>query len=669
MTPSAFRCVGSRRFGAIVVSLALIASLFLPTAALASGPYVILGLAPGQQSPTNVSPINLTVTFQDPVEGFTGSDLQLWGSAGGTWIATVTGGPKVFNVAITGMTTIGVIYGRVPAGVAHNPADEPNLESNVLGGAYWTPGPYVYVERAAGQGTPTGTSPINWKVTFQDPVEGFTGSDVVVDGTAGGSKTAIVTGGPKAYNVAVTGMTTGGTMNITVPDGVAFNPAGEGNAPGYGYIGSDVVWAPGGPSVTVDQAPGQPDPANTSPIRFQVAFSSDIDVRLVDLSKVIVSGTAGGVKVLALSQLFSGDFKHWILAVSGMSTGGTVIVTMPEGVLVTIDGRPNHASTSTDNTVTWSPPPTVSINQAAGQADPTGASPINFAVVFSAPVTGFSSGDVIIGGTAGGTKTATVSGAGTTYNVAVGGMTTNGSVVATVPAGVAVAAGMQGNAASTSTDNTVTWAPTVAGPLILTTSAPIPRGAKDPVIRWGQGFELGVQFATNGANRSLELQGSRDGSTWSKISILTTDASGRAALLYRPVTNLFYRAVYAGAPDHPAATSNQVRTVVRQLAVMRPTNRGSTKVINRSTTITFTTTVRPARPELAPPSVTFSFYRRVSGSWQRIIVRAVPVDSSGKAVTTFQFGEAGQWYVRSQAGPTPYNANSDPTPIERYSVR
>jgi len=38
------------------------------------------------------------------------------------------------------------------------------------------------------------------------------------------------------------------------------------------------------------------------------------------------------------------------------------------------------------------------------------------------------------------------------------------------------------------------------------------------------------------------------------------------------------------------------------------------------------------------------------------------------ARTTFQFTTTGQWYVTSQAGPTPYNANSIPTPAERYNV-
>ena len=39
----------------------------------------------------------------------------------------------------------------------------------------------------------------------------------------------------------------------------------------------------------------------------------------------------------------------------------------------------------------------MTINQAAGQADPTNASPINFTVVFSEAVTGFTGSDVTLG--------------------------------------------------------------------------------------------------------------------------------------------------------------------------------------------------------------------------------------------------------------------------------
>ena len=46
---------------------------------------------------------------------------------------------------------------------------------------------------------------------------------------------------------------------------------------------------------------------------------------------------------------------------------------------------------------------------------------------------------------------------GTTYDVVVTGMTSDGTVIATIPANGASDAAVNGNAASTSTDNTVTW--------------------------------------------------------------------------------------------------------------------------------------------------------------------------------------------------------------------
>ena len=80
--------------------------------------------------------------------------------------------------------------------------------------------------------------------------------------------------------------------------------------------------------------------------------------------------------------------------------------------------------------------PSVTINQHGTQADPTTASPINFTVVFTEPVTGFTGADVTLTGTAAAT-TATVTGSGASYNVAVSGMVGDGTVIATIGAGVA----------------------------------------------------------------------------------------------------------------------------------------------------------------------------------------------------------------------------------------
>lgn len=219
---------------------------------------------------------------------------------------------------------------------------------------------------------------------------------------------------------------------------------------------------------------------------------------------------------------------------------------------------------------------------------------------------------------------------------------------------------------SATSSSFVVTAPTAA--ITLTTSAPIPPGAQNPVILWGQGFTLTAQFGTNGANKQFQLQGSRDLITWTTITTLTTDSTGKASLFYTPVTNLYYKAVFLGTGDLGAATSNQVRTVVRQLALLRPTNNGSVKTISRNSSITFTTTVRPARPELAPSKVSFYLYKRVSGVWTLVSTRNVFIDGAGLARTTWKFASSGQYYVRSQANPTTYNANSIMTGPERYNV-
>jgi len=102
-------------------------------------------------------------------------------------------------------------------------------------------------------------------------------------------------------------------------------------------------------------------------------------------------------------------------------------------------------------------PAQVTINQAAGQPDPTNAIPIQFDVVFNQPVTGFGPEDVsFAGSTAGGGLVANVSGSGRTYTVAVSGVAGSGQVVASIVAGAVASVGGLGNFASTSIDNFVT---------------------------------------------------------------------------------------------------------------------------------------------------------------------------------------------------------------------
>ena len=211
----------------------------------------------------------------------------------------------------------------------------------------------------------------------------------------------------------------------------------------------------------------------------------------------------------------------------------------------------------------------------------------------------------------------------------------------------------------------------VLGVVLPPLSAALSVTASSNVITWGSGVTLSVDLAppgTSGAGRTVALIASRDGITWSTIASLTTDPTGNASFSYRPATNLWYRAVFAGASDVPAGTSAPVRVVVRQIALLRPTNSGSVRKVPRGTTITFTTTVRPARPELSPARVRLVVYHYVSGRWVLIAQRDRSIDADGRASWSWSFSSPGAWYVRSIADPTPYNANSVWSPVERYDI-
>lgn len=403
----------------------------------------------------------------------------------------------------------------------------------------------------------------------------------------------------------------------------------------------------------------------------------------------------------------------------------------------------------------------VTINQAATQADPAAASPINFTVVFTHPVTDFATGDVTLGGTAGATTavvTATGT-AGTTYNVAVSGMTASGTVTATVAASKATDAATNVNTASTSTDNTVTFG--LGNKFLVTSSnyAPVPGSAvtitaqlansagtavatsglvvtwsstgtggsfssattttnasgiatvtftvsstsgtvhtvtatsgafvgtssnitttanpatltltrSHGMITYGESVTFSVQLGATGpsrADRSIILEYTSVGVPWATIATLTTNSSGFASFNYSPTRTGYVRARFVGTTDLGAATSLVYIVGVRQTVALNPHHAGTT-AIARGTSITFRTTVRPRRADLAATSVTFRFYRKVSGSWVLQIERHILTDSAGVARTTFRFGSSGGWYVRAYAPRTPYNSISRFTLREYYLV-
>jgi hypothetical protein len=388
-------------------------------------------------NPTNTSPIPVTATFSEAVTGFMVGDITVGNGTAGNF-AAVSSTVYTFNVTPTSQ---GAVTVDIAAGVAQDAAGNGNTAALQLSRTYDSVAPTVTLSSTASN--PTNTSPIPVTATVSEAVTGFVVGDITVgNGTA--SNFVAVSGTVYTFNVTPTSQ---GAVTVDIAAGVAQDAAGNGNTPASQLSRTyDTV----APTVTIDQAAGQADPTNTSPINFTVVFSEPV----TDFATgyVTLSGTAG-----ATTATISGSGTTYNVAVSGMTSDGTVIASIAAGKAHDAAGNPNAASTSTDNTVTYDTTgPTVTVNQAAGQADPTNTSPINFTVVFSEAVTDFATGYVTLSGTAGAT-TATVSGSGATYTVAVSGMTSDGTVIASVAAGKAHDAAGNSNTASNSTDNTVTY--------------------------------------------------------------------------------------------------------------------------------------------------------------------------------------------------------------------
>lgn len=222
-------------------------------------------------------------------------------------------------------------------------------------------------------------------------------------------------------------------------------------------------------SVTVEQDPQQPDPTNDPVVRFVVQFSAEVTG--FDLADVLVEGSASA----QVSHLNPIDATTYSVEVTAPSSG-MVVVRIPQGAAVDILDNANDASTSIDNQVRVDiDPPSLVLEQADLQADPTNSPLVRFIATFSEPVDGFDATDVVVTGSGLGVVDAVVANGPTSYEVTVLA-TADGVVDVAVADGAAIDAAGNTSQAAQSVDAQVT---VLTAPLNVTVDqAP---GQADPV--------------------------------------------------------------------------------------------------------------------------------------------------------------------------------------------
>jgi hypothetical protein len=429
-----------------------------------TAPTVTVNQATIQFDPTTAQPLNFVAVFNEAVTGFESTDISFAGSTAGFANANIviSGTSPSYAFAVSGISPDGIVVASVPAGGVQDLAGNSNAASTSTDNSITLDNtlPSVTINQAAAQADPTRNTPVSFTVVFSEPVTGFNNADVLLTGSTANIASAFisVTGSGTTYNVAVSNVfSNGGFVTASVRPQAASDVAG--NLSVASTSTDNVVTIDNtSPSVTINQAAGQPDPTSVLPINFTVVFSEPV-TGFNAANDVSFAGSTLGTTQATVTITGSGTTYNVAVGGTIVSNGGVLQVRVNSGAAQDALGNPTLGSTSTDNTVRLdNVSPAVTINQSIGQTDPTSTQPVNFTVVFNELVNGFSAADVSLAGSTANVSTAVinVSGSGSVYTVSVGNITSGGQVRASLPAGAANDSVGNPSAASTSTDNTVT---------------------------------------------------------------------------------------------------------------------------------------------------------------------------------------------------------------------
>ena len=315
--------------------------------------------------PTNLAEIPFTVTFDEKVTGFDQSGVVVTNGAISNFVAV---DQKTFTFDIA-PTTDGPVGVSVAAGAAQDAAGNDSASaSKAIQSDRTSPSTLITTTVP----NPTSVAPIPVTVTFSEPVNGFTASDVVAtNGTV-----SAVAGSGASYTFSIT-PTAPGSVTIDVAAGVANDAAGNPNAAATQFT---IVFGQTAPSLTLTSTAGST--TNLSPIPVTATFSQAVtgfDVSDIVVTNGIASNLAGSGAIYTFDVTPNGD--------------GDVIVNVGSDAAIDSGGNGNTAASPLPVTFDTTPP-TVLVSSSA--SDPTSSTPIPFTVTFSEDVTGFGAADVLV---------------------------------------------------------------------------------------------------------------------------------------------------------------------------------------------------------------------------------------------------------------------------------
>ncbi len=326
-----------------------------------------------QASPTNTEPVFFEVQFSEEIDPstFIGADIDDndndAGVTTGVWSVTNTGDNINFIISASAVAGTGYIRPRLLAAAVSDPTG--NTSDPFPATA--TPIPNtdaVYFDNVA----PTSTDILSWMWTLVNPLDGSIsqvgtpqidlsgavaedgGSVQIYDDNtcvnAQGSAQTITSG---AVSVTDVSYLTDGTEDgpkvfyVRVTDAI-------GNVSSCTPLGLDYILDTIAPTISINQASTQLDPAQALPIVFDVVFSEPIDPATFTPTD-LVNGPSAVVNMATLTINNSGDDQNFTVLATDPDIGGLVQLEIPIGAVDDFAGNSNTlASSSIDNIVDFS---------------------------------------------------------------------------------------------------------------------------------------------------------------------------------------------------------------------------------------------------------------------------------------------------------------------------
>jgi len=403
---------------------------------------------------------------------------------------------------------------------------------------------------------------------------------------AGPTETKSATTNTIAVTDAVTATLTGGPATVTTADQITYTLTFTNDSDNDAQL-SGLPAALTSPAGTT--AVGPASGSTTVAANSSGAWTLTVDVDDADVDGQVLTQTPGPVS--------------YDMPVIGVGSQPTTIT--PPSVSSTI-GVPDTTK------------PDVTIDKAAGQADPATGTPVHFTATFTEPVSGFDSADVLLGSsTAGGPMTTVITGGPITYDVAVSGMSQSGKVVATVAAGGAQDGSGNLSTASTSIDNSVDWIKTIASHTAVSTTPASTVYGQPVTAKATVTFDSG----TSGGTVQFSVDGVGQGAPVPLAGGLATSAAltGSGGVPLEPGAHSI------GATFTPTALPYVASSGSTSLPVSKGTT--TTAVVVGPTTVTATVAV--VAPAAGAPSGSVAF--QVNGS----PVGTAPVGAGGVATLTY----------------------------------